>query len=72
MAQQFADLDSKTPSPAPEEALHINSRPFRKHSPWTAARNKKKNRVAFTVDQDVLDHSTYQYDSPGKPRRLEL
>lgn len=60
----FFELTNRTPSPSQKEDSN-----YRKHSPWTAARHKKKTR---SVQQQSGDEApVYQqaipeaYDSPG-------
>lgn len=65
----FAELTNRTPSPSQKEDPNFN----RKHSPWTAARHKKKTRSvqhqqqcsgdAVPVYQQVIPEA---YNSPGK------
>lgn len=63
----FSELTNRTPSPSQkDEGLQA-----RKHSPWTAARHKKKTR-SVGQPQSLIDAlPTYQqpipecFDSPG-------
>jgi hypothetical protein len=64
MFQPFAELTNRTPSPAQAD----NDVKYRKHSPWTAARQKKKTR---SVQEDKLGIQRNElpaecFNSPGK------
>lgn len=60
MLQPFGELTNRTPSPA----QHDGSRFARKHSPWTAARHKKKTR---SVQSSLLDPSYEHSERCGSP-----
>jgi hypothetical protein len=62
----FAELTNRTPSPAHKDGEGFQGR---KHSPWTAARQKKKTRsvqeppAAFPQQQQ--QPTPESFDSPG-------
>lgn len=58
----FFELTNRTPSPSQKEDYN-----YRKHSPWTAARHKKKTRSVQQQSGDPVYQQTIPeaFDSPG-------
>eukprot|EP00775_Hariotina_reticulata_P004843 gene4843-5090_t len=76
MFQPFAELTNRTPSPAQPD----NDVKYRKHSPWTAARQKKKTRSVeedksnfqrSTVPADCFNSPEVQVKSGGVTNRVQ-
>lgn len=63
MFHPFSELTNRTPSPSqPEDTLTA-----RKHSPWTAARHKKKTRSFQCSLLDANHEPLEDCTSPGRP-----